>query len=30
VERDRVLTVDTDALARECAAVHRTLLEKAS
>ncbi|MHA6782195.1 8-oxoguanine deaminase [Pseudonocardia saturnea] len=30
VERDRVLTVDTDALARECARVHRTLLEKAS
>ena len=30
VERDRVLTVDTDAVARECAAVHRTLLEKAS
>ncbi len=30
VERDRLLTVDTDALARECATVHRTLLEKAS
>ncbi|MDN5747071.1 MAG: 8-oxoguanine deaminase [Pseudonocardia sp.] len=30
VERDRVLTVDTDALAAECARVHRTLLEKAS
>lgn len=30
VERDRVLTVDTDAVARDCAAVHRTLLEKAS
>ncbi|MDN5914427.1 MAG: 8-oxoguanine deaminase [Pseudonocardia sp.] len=30
VERDRVLTVDTDTVARDCAAVHRTLLEKAS
>lgn len=30
VRHDRVLTVDTDAVARECAAVHRTLLEKAS
>ncbi|MGD9985259.1 8-oxoguanine deaminase [Pseudonocardia sp.] len=30
VERDRVVTVDTAAVARECAAVHRTLLEKAS
>jgi cytosine/adenosine deaminase-related metal-dependent hydrolase len=29
VERDRVLTVDADALAREAEAVHRTLLEKA-
>jgi cytosine/adenosine deaminase-related metal-dependent hydrolase len=29
VERDRVRTVDEDALAREAAAVHRTLLEKA-
>jgi cytosine/adenosine deaminase-related metal-dependent hydrolase len=29
VERDRVLTVDEDVLARECVAVHRTLLEKA-
>jgi cytosine/adenosine deaminase-related metal-dependent hydrolase len=30
VERGRVLTVDEDAVARECVAVHRTLLEKAS
>lgn len=30
VEQDRVVTVDTDAVARECARVHRTLLEKAS
>ncbi|GAA2901870.1 8-oxoguanine deaminase [Pseudonocardia halophobica] len=30
VEHDRVVTVDTDAVARECARVHRTLLEKAS
>ncbi|MEJ3654635.1 8-oxoguanine deaminase [Actinomycetes bacterium KLBMP 9759] len=30
VERDRLVTVDTDAIARECVAVHRTLLEKAS
>ena len=30
VERDRVVTVDTTAVARECAAVHETLLEKAS
>jgi cytosine/adenosine deaminase-related metal-dependent hydrolase len=30
VEHDRVVTVDTDAIARECARVHRTLLEKAS
>ncbi|GAA1866127.1 8-oxoguanine deaminase [Pseudonocardia ailaonensis] len=30
VERGRVTTVDTDAVARECARVHRTLLEKAS
>ncbi|OJY39916.1 8-oxoguanine deaminase [Pseudonocardia sp. 73-21] len=29
VERDRVLTADTDALARECAAVHHALLQKA-
>ena len=29
VERDRVLTVDEDALARACTAVHRTLLSKA-
>jgi len=29
VEHDRVLTVDTDALAREAEAVHRELLEKA-
>jgi cytosine/adenosine deaminase-related metal-dependent hydrolase len=29
VERDRVLTVDADALAREAEAVHRTLLENA-
>lgn len=29
VERDRVLTVDEAALARECTAVHRSLLEKA-
>jgi cytosine/adenosine deaminase-related metal-dependent hydrolase len=29
VERDRVLTVDADALAREAEAVHRDLLEKA-
>ena len=29
VERDRVLTVDADALAREAEAVHRTLVEKA-
>jgi len=29
VERDRVLTVDTDELAREARAVHRDLLEKA-
>ncbi len=29
VERDRVLTVDADALAREADAVHRTLVEKA-
>jgi cytosine/adenosine deaminase-related metal-dependent hydrolase len=29
VERDRVLTVDVDALAREATAVHRILLEKA-
>jgi hypothetical protein len=29
VERDRVLTVDADALCREAEAVHRTLLEKA-
>lgn len=29
VERDRVLTVDADALAREAQAVHRDLLEKA-
>jgi len=29
VERDRVLTVDADALAREAEAVHRELLEKA-
>jgi cytosine/adenosine deaminase-related metal-dependent hydrolase len=29
VERDRVRTVDVDALARECEAVHRTLLERA-
>jgi cytosine/adenosine deaminase-related metal-dependent hydrolase len=29
VERGRVRTVDEDAVARECAAVHRTLLEKA-
>ncbi len=28
VEHDHVLTVDTDALARECTAVHRTLLGK--
>jgi xanthine dehydrogenase iron-sulfur cluster and FAD-binding subunit A len=28
VERDRVLTVDEAELARECAAVHRTLVEK--
>ncbi|MFC4944085.1 8-oxoguanine deaminase [Pseudonocardia sp. GCM10023141] len=30
VERDRVVTVDTAAIARECVSVHRTLLEKAS
>jgi cytosine/adenosine deaminase-related metal-dependent hydrolase len=30
VERGRVRTVDEDAVARECVAVHRTLLEKAS
>jgi cytosine/adenosine deaminase-related metal-dependent hydrolase len=30
VEHDRVVTVDTDSIARECARVHRTLLEKAS
>jgi cytosine/adenosine deaminase-related metal-dependent hydrolase len=30
VEHGRVVTVDTDAVARECAHVHRTLLEKAS
>jgi 8-oxoguanine deaminase len=30
VERGRMLTVDEDAVARECVAVHRTLLEKAS
>ncbi|OZM81490.1 8-oxoguanine deaminase [Pseudonocardia sp. MH-G8] len=30
VERGRVLTVDEDAVARECVAVHRNLLEKAS
>jgi cytosine/adenosine deaminase-related metal-dependent hydrolase len=30
VERDRVVTVDEDELARECRVVHRTLLEKAS
>ncbi|MCE0765454.1 8-oxoguanine deaminase [Pseudonocardia kujensis] len=30
VVHDRVVTVDTDAVARECARVHRTLLEKAS
>jgi len=30
VEHDRVITVDTEAVARECARVHRTLLEKAS
>ena len=30
VEHDRLLTVDTDAVAAECAAVHRDLLEKAS
>ncbi|WP_433506680.1 8-oxoguanine deaminase [Pseudonocardia halophobica] len=30
VEHDRVVTVDTDVVARECARVHRTLLEKAS
>ena len=29
VERDRVVTVDTDALARECTTVHRALLQKA-
>ena len=29
VERDRVLTVDEDALARDAAAVHRALLQKA-
>ncbi|MDL5157678.1 8-oxoguanine deaminase [Actinomycetospora termitidis] len=29
VERGRLATVDTDAVARACAAVHRTLLEKA-
>jgi 8-oxoguanine deaminase len=29
VERDRVLTVDADALAREAEAVHRDLVEKA-
>jgi cytosine/adenosine deaminase-related metal-dependent hydrolase len=29
VEHGRVLTVDEDAVARECVAVHRTLLEKA-
>lgn len=27
VERGRVVTVDTDSIARDCAAVHRTLLE---
>ncbi|MEK6439302.1 8-oxoguanine deaminase [Pseudonocardia sp. T1-2H] len=30
VEHDRVVSVDTDSIARECARVHRTLLEKAS
>ena len=30
VEHDRMLTVDTDAVAADCAAVHRDLLEKAS
>jgi cytosine/adenosine deaminase-related metal-dependent hydrolase len=30
VEHGRVRTVDEDAVGRECAAVHRTLLEKAS
>jgi cytosine/adenosine deaminase-related metal-dependent hydrolase len=30
VERGRVLTVDEEAVGRECAAVHRNLLEKAS
>ncbi|GAA4549862.1 8-oxoguanine deaminase [Pseudonocardia xishanensis] len=30
VEQDRMTTVDTEAVARECARVHRTLLEKAS
>ncbi|WP_281688880.1 8-oxoguanine deaminase [Pseudonocardia thermophila] len=28
VEQNRVVTVDTDAIARECTAVHRRLLEK--
>jgi cytosine/adenosine deaminase-related metal-dependent hydrolase len=28
VERNRVVTVDTDAIARECTAVHRSLVEK--
>uniref|UniRef100_UPI0015F03EE2 amidohydrolase family protein n=1 Tax=Pseudonocardia pini TaxID=2758030 RepID=UPI0015F03EE2 len=30
VEHDRMVTVDTEAVAHECARVHRTLLEKAS
>ncbi|WP_232663410.1 8-oxoguanine deaminase [Pseudonocardia sp. TRM90224] len=30
VEHDRVVTVDTDAVARECVVVHRSLMEKAS
>jgi cytosine/adenosine deaminase-related metal-dependent hydrolase len=30
VERDRVVTVDTGAVARECVAVHRALVTKAS
>jgi hypothetical protein len=29
VERDRVVGVDEDALAAECTAVHRSLLQKA-
>jgi cytosine/adenosine deaminase-related metal-dependent hydrolase len=29
VEQGRVVTVDTDAIARECTVVHRALLEKA-